>query len=72
MEVEKDLYAPRDIISSIIWENKKGNSVEYSERDILDEFKTFFLAGTDSTAHFLQAIIFYVFKHPPVEAQLRQ
>lgn len=72
MELDRDSYTPRDIISAIIWENKKSDCLHYNEKEILDEFKTFFLAGTDSTAHFLQAIIFFVFKQPHVEAQLRK
>ena len=32
----------------------------------------FFLAGTDTTGHFLQMMIYYIVKNPEVEQRLRE
>lgn len=36
----------------------------YSDDDLVDEFQTFLLAGTDTTTHFFTMIIYYLGKYP--------
>ena len=36
----------------------------FSNQEIFEEFKMFFLAGTDTTAHFTQMMVYYLIKNP--------
>ena len=42
-----------------------------SERDLIDEIKTFVLAGSETTSNFLVAMLFYAFEKPDVVKRLR-
>lgn len=44
----------------------------YSDDDLVDEFQTFLLAGTDTTTHFFTMIIYYLGKYPSVHKKLRE
>jgi cytochrome P450 len=57
------------IMRSIICSN--GESV-YTEDDIFEEFSTFFVAGVDTSAHFLMMMIYYVSLDKEIERKLRQ
>ena len=44
----------------------------YKEEDLLGEFTTFFIAGIDSTSHYLMMIIYFIVLHPDVEKKVRK
>lgn len=44
----------------------------YSDTDILDEFQTFLIAGTDTTTHFFTMIIYYLGNNPEVHIKVRE
>ena len=54
---------PKNVIETII-KDKMTNDEHYTEEDIINEFSTFFFAGTDTTANYLQGMIYLVAKHP--------
>ena len=71
LESLNDQENPKDLIQAILAHNKecelKGHLEDvYSADDLLDEFKIFMVAGTDTTSHLLQMMIYYVSKHPEV------
>ena len=62
-----------DIIHALIYE-KMANKEQfsYSDDDLVDEFQTFLLAGTDTTTHFFTMITYYLAKYPEVHKKLRE
>lgn len=40
--------------------------IECDDKGILDEFKTFLIAGTDTTAHFFMMMVYYIIDNPNV------
>ena len=52
-------------------EAKEGEKI-YTNKDIFDEFSTFFFAGTDKTSNYLTMMIYLVYQHPEVEKKVRQ
>lgn len=44
----------------------------YSDKDLVDEFQTFLLAGTDTTTHFFTMIVYYLGTYPEVHKKLRE
>ena len=54
-------------------EGKKedGNDF-YSEKELIDEFKTFFMAGTDTTANNTTILIYQLAKHPDVLRRVKE
>lgn len=47
------------------------NGGESSEDDLIDEFITFLIAGTDSTAHLLMMMVYLLHDHPRIHKKLR-
>ena len=50
----------------------KGEEGSISDRELVDEIKTFVIAGSETTANFLTAMILYVFEKPQVAEKLRK
>lgn len=44
----------------------------YSDDDLVDEFQTFLLAGTDTTTHFFTMMVYYLGKYSEVHKKLRE
>lgn len=44
----------------------------YSEKELIDEFKTFFMAGTDTTANNTTILIYQLAKHPDVMRKVKE
>ena len=38
---------------------------------MVNELKTFFIAGTDTTSHFTAAMLYHILKNPEIESALR-
>jgi cytochrome P450 len=66
---------PKDMIEALVRANinskSKNNEDFYSEEEILEEFSTFFVAGTDTTSHYVMTMIYLIAQNPEVEAKLR-
>lgn len=66
---------PKDMIEALVRANinskSKNNEDVYSEEEILEEFSTFFVAGTDTTSHYVMTMIYFIAQNPEVEAKLR-
>ena len=43
----------------------------YNNEELIAQFCTFFTAGTDTTAHFLMMMIYYICEKPEIEKKLR-
>ena len=44
----------------------------YDKKSILGEFTTFFIAGTDTTSHYLESMIIYLVKYPEIMEKVRR
>ena len=64
---------PDNIIEAIVLNNRKAvEDDKIDNQSILEEFKNFMLAGTDTTSHYIQAIIGYLCLNPESEKLLRE
>lgn len=54
------------VIDQILGEESESQEKEkyYSEEEIFEEFCTFFVAGTDTTSHYLLMTIYMIAKNP--------
>ena len=52
-------------------EKKSSKTDEYDYDEFIDEFRTFYTAGTDTSSHLLTMMIYYIILHPKVEKRLR-
>jgi cytochrome P450 len=50
----------------------KTDEFEYTTEDLIDEFCTFLVAGTDTTSHLLMMMVYYVCDNPRIEERLRR
>ena len=57
-----------DLIDAIL---NNPHVKDYSEDDLINEFITFLIAGTDSTAHLLMMMIYLLHDHPEIQKKLR-
>ena len=66
----------KSIIELLIEERKKnieeGQKISISNEELIDEIKTFVIAGSETTSNFLVAMIFFVFEKPEVSERLRK
>lgn len=46
--------------------------IQYSDNDLIDEFTTFLVAGTDTTSRFFTMITYYINQNPYIEERLRK
>lgn len=60
-KTEKNSYLVEAVIKDRL-ENKENAT--YLDKDLLDEFQTFLVAGTDSTARFLTMMVYHLVKNP--------
>ncbi len=44
----------------------------YTSHDIIDEFQTFLVAGTDTTARFFSMLLFSLGNHPEIHKKVRE
>lgn len=44
----------------------------YTIKDLIDEFATFFVAGTETTSSMATVLIYLLAKHPEVQAKVRK
>ena len=44
----------------------------YTKQELIDQFKTFFMAGTDTTANNTTILIYQLAKHPKVLEKVRK
>lgn len=44
----------------------------YTDAELIDEFQTFLIAGTDTTTRFFSVIIYFIGNHPEVQKKLRE
>ena len=44
----------------------------YTDKEIVEELQTFILAATETTAHYLNMMVYLAAKHPQVEKRLRE
>jgi cytochrome P450 len=44
----------------------------YSDTELIDEFQTFLIAGTDTTTRFFNQMVFYIGNHPEIHRKLRE
>lgn len=44
----------------------------YTDQEIIDEFTTFLSAGTDTTAHFFNMMIYYIAQNPEIQTKVRK
>lgn len=51
---------------------KKEDADNYDFEELIEEFCTFFTAGTDTTSHFMQMMVYYISQHKHVEERLRK
>lgn len=57
----------------MIYEKRKNKEdYSYSDQDLINEFSTFVISGTDTTSRLLTAMAFYISKNPEVERKLRE
>ena len=60
----------------LLAEQKKSKTfsegVVISDKELIDEIKTFIIAGTESTSNFIVGMIFLIFEHPKVVEKLRE
>lgn len=68
MKLEKSSYIPKDIISSVFVEKakEKRNDNGFNDVEILNELRTFFIAGTDTTSHLTEAALYHILKNPEI------
>ncbi|KAK9659902.1 hypothetical protein K7432_018309, partial [Basidiobolus ranarum] len=71
-ESDQSFNENSDILSSMILASKEENVHDFSERDLLEDLKIFFLAGHDTTANSLTSAIYYLAKHPDVQQKARE
>jgi cytochrome P450 len=45
---------------------KKGETIEYSDKDLIDEFTTFMIAGTETTSRLFTMMVYYISRNPSV------
>ncbi|ORX81411.1 cytochrome P450 [Basidiobolus meristosporus CBS 931.73] len=62
----------KDILSSMISASMEENDSNFSERDLLENLKVFFLAGHDTTANSLACVMYYLAKYPEAQAKARE
>ena len=60
----------------LIEERKKnieeGQKISINNEELIDEIKTFVIAGSETTSNFLVAMIFFVFERPEVSERLKK
>ena len=57
----------------ILAERRENSKEDYvSDQELIDDIKTFVLAGSETSSNFLVALVFYVFECPEVAARLRK
>lgn len=56
----------------MLHEMREKDEEGFSDRDIVDEFITFFIAGMDTTAHLAAMGTYYFLKNPETHAKLRE
>ena len=67
--------SPEDLIEAFVMSGHFSSTSDddgYNEDEIFEEFCTFFIAGTDTTSHFLLMMVYYIAMDPAVEAKLRE
>lgn len=61
-----------DIIQALIYEKTDNNEqFSYSDHEVVDEFQTFLIAGTDPVTHFFTMMVYYLGKYPEIHKKLR-
>ena len=53
-------------------DNPDKNFKKLTESEIFDEFKFFFIVGTDTTSHFTEAMLMFIGQNPRVEKCVRE
>lgn len=53
-------------------EKQNTEGKKYTESDICEEFLIFYQAGTDTTAHLMTMMVYYIAMNPDVEQKLRK
>lgn len=48
-----------------------GKEFSYTDNDIIEEFQTFVIGGTDNTAYFFTMMVYYLGKYPQIQQKLR-
>ena len=71
--------APSDFIEALIISqeqdgeaNQEQNSCVLGEKEIFQQLLTFFSAGTDTTAHFQQMLIYFLAQNPEKQTKVRE
>lgn len=66
-------YEATDIISSLTLINNESESNKpYTNEDIVNELKTFFLAAIETTSSTFMSMVFNVYKNPEILAKLKE
>jgi cytochrome P450 len=66
-------YKCTDIIEAFVYEKLENKEeFSYSDTELIDEFQTFLVAGTDTTTRFFSMIIYYLGNHPEILKKLRE
>lgn len=62
-----------DLTQAIIYEKRKyKEAFSYSDADLIDEFSTFLVVGTDTTAKLVTMMVYYTAKDPRVHKKLKE
>ena len=61
-----------DIVEALMIEKKNKKNESITEmNEIFSELSGFLFAGTDTTSHFLQMMVYYIARDPEVEGKIR-
>lgn len=56
----------------LIYDSPKGQDEIYNKQELLDELKVFLFAGTDTTSHWFEMLIYYAAKFSSIEKEARE
>lgn len=73
MAEQGDAYTPKDIISSLAYfQIKNPEKGEFKFINYVEELKTFFTGGMETTSSYLMTMIFLLYKNPAILEKLKK
>ena len=71
-KISNSITKKKDLLDLLLETQEKGNENAFSDEEIIDQFITFFMAGTDTTGHLATIATYNLYEHPQYLAKTEQ
>ena len=71
-KISNSITKKKDLLDILLETQETGNESAFSDEEIIDQFITFFMAGTDTTGHLAAIVTYNLYEHPQYLAKTEQ